>query len=202
MCQCWLVFNEINMTKLQCNETFECFQWTNHWKCDICKIHQFLPMAYVLKYSNYNSLFIFQRHPNCVMKECVLVLHQSKSRYTFCTQYTSTWHLAKQTNGRIRLPISTLNHTYVISGITHATPFRKYGKHSTGLSTYWLWVRSYSKLFSCKSVLTICSYRAQSNEICMYGRASRGSLPRVRRYGLLYLRTVKYDLYHIWYIFA
>ena len=38
----------------------------------------------------------------------------------------------------------------------------------------------------------VCSYRAQSNEICTYGRVSRGFLPRVRRYGLLYLPTVEY----------
>ena len=44
-----------------------------------------------------------------------------------------------------------------------------------------------------RTTLTVCSCRAQPNEICMYGRVSRGSLPRVRRYGLLYLRTVEYD---------
>ena len=97
-----------------------------------------------------------------------------------------------QINGRIRLCVSSANRTYELSGITHVTPFRRYGKHSTGPSTYGPWVRTY-KLFSCKSVLTVCSYRAQSNEIYTYGRVSRGSLPRVRRYGLLYLRTVEYD---------
>ena len=96
-------------------------------------------------------------------------------------------------NGRIRLPVSTVNRTYELSGINHVTPFRKYGNHSTGPSTYEPWVRTCSKLFSCKSVLTGCSYEAQSNEICTYGRVSRGSHPRVRRYGLLYLRTVEYD---------
>ena len=75
------------------------------------------------------------------------------------------------------------------------TPFRRYGKHSTGPSTYGPWVRTYSKLFSCKSVLTVCSYRAQSNEICTYGRVSHGSLPRIRTYDLLYLRTVECDLF-------
>ena len=91
--------------------------------------------------------------------------------------------------GRIRLSVSAVNRTCELSGITHVTPFRKYGKHSTGPSTYGPWVRTYSKL-SCTSILTVCSYRAQSNEICAYGRVSRGSLPRVRWYGLLYLRTV------------
>ena len=43
-----------------------------------------------------------------------------------------------------------------------------------------MWVRTCSKLFFCKSVRTVCSYSAQSNEICTYGRVSRGSLPRVR----------------------
>ena len=95
--------------------------------------------------------------------------------------------------GRIRLSVSTVNRTYELSGITHVTSFRKYGKHSTGPSTYGPWVRTYSKLFSSKSVLTVCSYRAQSNEIHTYGRVSHGSIPRVPRYGLLYLRTVEYD---------
>ena len=95
--------------------------------------------------------------------------------------------------GRIRLSVSTVNRTYELSGITHVTPFRKYGKHSTGPSTYGPWARTYSKLFSCKPVLTVCSYGAQSNEICTYGRVSGGTIPRVRRYGLLYLRTVEYD---------
>ena len=96
-------------------------------------------------------------------------------------------------NGRIRLSVSTVNRTYELSGITHVTPFREYGKHSTGSSTYGPWSRTYSKLFSCKPVLTVCSYGAQSNEICTYGSVSRGTIPRVRRYGLLYLRTVEYD---------
>ena len=79
----------------------------------------------------------------------------------------------------------------------HVTAFRKNGKHSTGPSTYGPWVRTYSKWISLKSVLTVCSYKAQSNEICTYRRVSRGSLPRVRRYDLLYLRTVEYDKYII-----
>ena len=33
--------------------------------------------------------------------------------------------------GHIRLPVSTVNRTYELSGITQVTPFRKYGKHST-----------------------------------------------------------------------
>ena len=98
-------------------------------------------------------------------------------------------------NGRIRLSVSTINRTCELSGITHVTSFRKYGKHSTRPSTYGPCVRTYSKLFSCQSVLTLCSYRAQSNEIPTYGRVSRGSIPRVRRYGLLYLRTVEYNQY-------
>ena len=32
--------------------------------------------------------------------------------------------------------VSTVNRTYELSGITHVTPFRKYGKHSTGPTTY------------------------------------------------------------------
>ena len=95
-------------------------------------------------------------------------------------------------NGRIRLSISKVNRTYELSGITQVTPFSSYEKHSTGPSTYWLWVHTYSKLLSYKSVLTVRSYRSQSNEIYTYRRVSRGSLPRVRWYGLLYLWTVEY----------
>ena len=87
----------------------------------------------------------------------------------------------------------TVNRTYELSGTTHVTLFPKYGKHSTGPSTYGPWVRTYSKSLSCKPVLTVCNYRAQSNEIFTYGEVSRGSVPRVRRYGLLYLRAVEYD---------
>ena len=94
---------------------------------------------------------------------------------------------------RIRLPESTASRTYELWWIAHVTPFRKYGKHSTEPSTYGPLVQTYGKLFSCKSVLTVCSYRAQSNEICTYGRVSRGSLQKVCRYGFLYLRTVEYD---------
>ena len=107
--------------------------------------------------------------------------------------YFSYCVFAEHCSGRIRLSVSTVNRTDELSGITHVTLFRKYGKHSTGSSTYGPWVRTYSKLFSCKSVLTVCSYRAQSNEICTYGRMSRGSLSRLRRCGLPYLRTVRYD---------
>ena len=108
---------------------------------------------------------------------------------------TSRWSGDRTTFliGRIRLSVSTVNRTYELSGITHVTLFPKYGKHSTGPSTYGPWVRTYSKSFSCKPVLTVCSYRAQSNEIFTYGEVSRGSVPRVRRYGLLYLRAVEYD---------
>ena len=95
--------------------------------------------------------------------------------------------------GRIRLSISTINRTYELSGITHVTPFRSCGKHSTGPCTYGPWVHTYSKLLYWKSVLTVFSYRAQSNEIDTKTRVSRGALPRVRRYGVLYLRTVEYD---------
>ena len=69
---------------------------------------------------------------------------------------------------------------YELSGITHVTSFRKYEKHSTGPNTFGPRIRTYSKFFSCKSVLVVCSYRAQSNENCSYGRVSRGSHPKVR----------------------
>ena len=134
---------------------------------------------------------------NNTMKACYTVIIKT------CTYDHHSGFIKKKTwinfylvIGRIRLSVSTVNRTYELSGITHVTPFRKYGKHSTGPSTYGPWSRTYSKLFSCKPVLTVCSYGAQSNEICTYGRVSRGTIPRVRRYGLLYLRTVEYDHYN------
>ena len=91
--------------------------------------------------------------------------------------------------GRIRLSISMVSRIYELSGITHVTPFREYGKRSTGPSTYGPLARTYSKLFSFKTVLTV------EWNLYVYGRVSRGSLPRVRRYSLLYLRTVEYVLW-------
>ena len=129
-------------------------------------------------------------------------IHLCVGRFTsgWYTQSTSGLRWKSYSNsrsrcyGRIQLSLSTVNRTYELLGITPVTPFHKYGKHSTGPSTYGPWVRTYNKLFSCMSVLMVSSYRAQSNEICTYGRVSRGSLLRVRRYSLLYLRTVEYNL--------
>ena len=98
-----------------------------------------------------------------------------------------------QCYGRIRLPASTVNRAYELLGISHVTSFRKYRKHSIRPSTYGQWVRTYSELFSCKFVLTVCNYKAQSNETCTYRRVSRVYLPRVRSYGLPYSRTVEYE---------
>ena len=80
--------------------------------------------------------------------------------------------------------------------MSHVTSFRIYRKHSTRPSTFGLWVHTYCKLSSCKSVLTVSSYRVQSNEIYTYGRVSCGSLPRVRRHGLLYLWTFEYGQFN------
>ena len=119
---------------------------------------------------------------NVTVNEVIMCRADGRRRLTF-----------QRVSGRIRLSVSTVNRTYELSGTTHVTLFPKYGKHSTGPSTYGSWLRTYSKSFSCKPVLTVCSYRAQSNEIFTYGEVSRGSVPRVRRYGLLYLRAVEYD---------
>ena len=119
-------------------------------------------------------------------------------RETETSRQTLALPMKPQIIGRIRLSVSTTNRTYELSGMTHVTAFRKNGKHSTGPSTYGPWVRTYSEWISRMFVLTVCSYKAQSNEICTYGRVSRGSLPRVRRYDLLYLRTVEYDHSHVW----
>ena len=93
--------------------------------------------------------------------------------------------------------VSTVNRTFELLVITHVMPFHSYGKHSTGPSAYESWAPTYSKLFSRESVLTVYSYRAQSKEVYTsfytYGRVWCGSLPRVRRYSLLYLLAVKCD---------
>ena len=93
----------------------------------------------------------------------------AESKRTIIRQPKPAECLNQGTMGRIQLLVSTVNRTYELSGINHKAPFRKYGKHSTGPSIYGPWVRTYNKLFSCKSVLLVCSYRAQSNEICYKG---------------------------------
>ena len=90
-----------------------------------------------------------KRRPFCLGLD---VLTESMLTKAMMLSLRSQW-----VNGHIRLSISTVNRTYELSGITHVTPFRKYGKHSTGPSTYGTWVRTYSKFFSCNSVLTVCS---------------------------------------------
>ena len=154
--------------------------------CSSAKPHeQFLQAFFFLSPPVPHSA-VTKMEKNCWLTHCDLVMPYGMIA------------LGRYVNGRIRLSVSTVNRTYELSGITHVTLFPKYGKHSTGPSTYGPWVRTYSKSFSCKPLLTVCSYRAQSNVIFTYGRVSRGSVPRVRRYGLLYLRAVEYDQYQIW----
>ena len=87
--------------------------------------------------------------------------------------------------GKISQCITTTKHSKAVTVCIFLGIYCKYGKHSSGPSTYRQWVHTYKKLFSCKSVLTICSYRIQSNETCTYRRVSSGCLLRVRRYSLL-----------------
>ena len=116
---------------------------------------------------------------------CGFLVHQLLIACTIWKKYRSINPM--NCIGRIRLSVSTVNRTYELSGITHLTPFCNYGKHSSGPSTYGPWDRTFSKFFSWKSVLTDCSYRTPWNEICKYGRVSRGYLPRVCRYGFAVL---------------
>ena len=89
--------------------------------------------------------------------------------------------------------MNTVNHTCKLSGVPHVIPFHSYGKHSTGPSAYGPSVRTCSKLFSGKFILTVCNYRALLKYFYMYQRVSQGSLLRVPRYGLLNLWTVECD---------
>ena len=91
-------------------------------------------------------------------------------------------------SGRIHLSVSTVNRTYEFSGGTQMTHFFRYGKHSIGPSTYGLWVRSYSMSSCNEPILVVSSYKGPSNAMCTYG-----TLARIRKYGLLYLRIVEYD---------
>ena len=95
--------------------------------------------------------------------------------------------------GRIRLSVSTASRTYELSDETHVTPFCTYRFHSTGLCNYKPYERTYRRIACCRYGLTARKYWAQSNVFRTYGRVSRGLFLRVRRYGLLYLRTVEYD---------
>ena len=49
--------------------------------------------------------------------------------------------------------VSSVNHIYELSGVTHVINFRNYGKLSTGPSTFEPQVRTYGKLFPYKSVI-------------------------------------------------
>ena len=95
--------------------------------------------------------------------------------------------------GRIGLSFSTASRTYELSEETHVTPFHTYRFHSTGLCNYKPQERTYRRTTYCRYRLTVRKYCVQSNVFHTYGRVSRGLFPRVRRYGLLYLRTVEYD---------
>ena len=91
------------------------------------------------------------------------------------------------------LSFSTASRTYELSEETHVTPFHTYRFHSTGLCNYKPQERTYRRTTCCRYRLTVRKYWVQSNVFHIYGRVSRGLFPRVRRYGLLYLRTVEYD---------
>ena len=94
---------------------------------------------------------------------------------------------------------STVNGTYELSVVTHVIALRSFGKHSTGPSTYGPWVRIYCKLFSCKSIHTICSYRVQSHRIYTYGSCCLINLYLISfeilwdiiRVALIYIRGLK-----------
>ena len=92
----------------------------------------------------------------------------------------------------IRLSVSTVNRTYELSRVTHVTCFHRHGKHSTGTSTFGLWIHTYSKFNSSESLLTLHSYKAQSIVFRAWRKESHGLLTRIRRYGLLYFRACEY----------
>ena len=100
--------------------------------------------------------------------------------------------------GHIPLSLSTVNRIYQFSRVTRITPFCRYKKHSTGPITCWLWVRTYSKFGSSESAFTVQNDWVQSNAIHTFGRESRSSFERIRRFGLLYLQTGEYGQYQSW----
>ena len=99
-------------------------------------------------------------------------------------------------NGGIRLSLNTESSTYRLSEETHVNPsvrtdFIRLGSVTTnrknGLTREQLAV-----LTGSRSVST-----GQWKVFRTYGRVSRGLFPRIRRYGLLYLRTVEYDRFPV-----
>ena len=95
--------------------------------------------------------------------------------------------------GCVRLPVSTASRTYKLSEETDVTPFCTCRFHSTGLCKYKAEERTYRRKTCCRYGLTVRKYWAQSHVFRTYRWVSRGLFSRVRRYGLLYLRTVEYD---------
>ena len=95
-------------------------------------------------------------------------------------------------NGRIRLSVSTVNRTCELTW--HPSVSTENIRLGPVLTD-----RESVPIASCSPVSPFLRFVVtepnvtKSNEIPTYGRVSRWSIPRVRRYGLLYLRTVEYD---------
>ena len=92
---------------------------------------------------------------------CIFYMDSDAWNVATCIEYGED--LLCDNNYRIHLFVIAVNRTYEFSGVTDITSFRRYRKHSTGHSTYGLWVRTYSKFVSSKFVLTVRGYKAQSN---------------------------------------
>ena len=82
--------------------------------------------------------------------------------------------------GCIWRSVSTVNCTYEFSWVTYVSSFLGDSIHSTGPSTYESWVCDYRKFYSSRSVITVCTYGAQWNDISSYERESCGPFARIR----------------------
>ena len=99
-------------------------------------------------------------------------------------------------NGHIHLPVSTINHTYEFSEVTHVTPLHRYRKHSTGPNTHQSIVPTYRKFGSSPflqfKIKVPSRMLSTPTEGCRVGHLHRAW---ILRYHVLYLRTCEYRQY-------
>ena len=86
--------------------------------------------------------------------------------------------------------------------ITHVIPIRKYEKHSAWPSTSGPWVRTYSKLLSSKSVLTVCKLSPCHTRVAssrrLHGVQEKLRTPRCAQWDLLERRGIAVaSLWHL-----
>ena len=87
----------------------------------------------VKPWENTRTINGHETHENTTKKHNIAIWYGILNAYIRFSNDLRWFRQCFWINGRIRLSVSTVNRTYELSGITHVTPFRKYGKQSTGL---------------------------------------------------------------------